>query len=37
MIFNFAEALAKLPGDAAVRIANTARPPANYLFAHTPA
>lgn len=32
MIFNFAEALAKLPADAAVRLANTARPPANYLF-----
>lgn len=33
MIFNFAEALAALGNNAAARIANGARPPANYLFA----
>lgn len=33
MLFNFAEALATLGPNAAVRIANAARPPANYLFA----
>lgn len=32
MNFNFSEALAALGPDAAVRIANAARPPANYLF-----
>lgn len=32
MNFNFAEALATLGMNAAVRIANAARPPANYLF-----
>lgn len=32
MIFNFAEALAALGNNAAVRIANSARPAANYLF-----
>lgn len=33
MNFNFAQALAALPPDAAFQIANQARPPANYLFA----
>lgn len=33
MNFNFAQALAALPNDAAFQIANEARPPANYLFA----
>lgn len=33
MFFNFSQALAELPEDAAVRIANEARPPASYLFA----
>lgn len=32
MNFNFAEAIASLGNNAAVRIANSARPPANYLF-----
>ena len=32
MILNFAEALASLGPNAAARIANGARPPANYLF-----
>ena len=32
MIFNFAEALATMGQNAAVRVANAARPPANYLF-----
>lgn len=32
-VLNFAEALAELGGNAAARIANGARPPANYLFA----
>jgi hypothetical protein len=32
MLFNFAEAIARMGRDAAVRIANGARPPANYLF-----
>lgn len=33
MNFNFAQALAALPADAAFQIANEARPPASYLFA----
>lgn len=32
MLFNFAEAIAQMGRNAAVRIANAARPPANYLF-----
>jgi len=32
MIFNFAEALARMGANAAVRIANASRPSANYLF-----
>jgi len=32
MLFNFAEALATLGPDAAVRIANAAKPPNNYLY-----
>lgn len=32
MLFNFAEAIASMGADAAVRIANAARPPSNYLF-----
>lgn len=33
MNFNFAQALAALPADAAFQVANEARPPSNYLFA----
>lgn len=33
MNFNFAQALAALPTDAAFQVANEARPPASYLFA----
>lgn len=33
MNFNFSQALAALPSGAAFRVANQARPPANYLFA----
>lgn len=32
MLFNFAEALEQIGEGAAVRVANNARPPANYLF-----